>query len=42
VRKGDRRERFVTFVALRPVEPGEELTIDYGEEWWATRNREPD
>ena len=23
------------------VEPGEELTIDYGEEWWSTRNLEP-
>ena len=34
--------RVITFVALRPVEPGDELTIDYGEEWWATRNREPD
>jgi len=34
--------RMITFVAIRPVEPGDELTIDYGEEWWATRNREPD
>ena len=32
----------ITFVAIRPVEPGDELTIDYGEEWWETRNREPD
>jgi hypothetical protein len=34
--------RVITFVATRPVEPGDELTIDYGEEWWSTRNREPD
>ena len=34
--------RMITFVTLRDVEAGEELTIDYGEEWWATRNREPD
>ena len=30
------------FQTLRAVEPGEELFIDYGEEWWATRNRKPD
>ena len=34
--------RVITFVTIRPVEPGEELTIDYGEEWWSTRNLEPD
>jgi SET domain-containing protein len=34
--------RVIKFVTLRPVEAGEELTIDYGEEWWETRNREPD
>lgn len=34
--------RMITFVTLRDVEPGEELTIDYGEEWWSTRNLEPD
>jgi hypothetical protein len=34
--------RVITFLALRAIEPGEELTIDYGEEWWATRNLEPD
>jgi uncharacterized protein len=34
--------RVIQFVATRPIEPGDELTIDYGEEWWATRNREPD
>jgi SET domain-containing protein len=34
--------RVITFVTTRDVEAGEELTIDYGEEWWSTRNREPD
>jgi hypothetical protein len=24
------------------VRPGEELTIDYGDEWWETRGLEPD
>ena len=32
----------IVFRALRDVEPGEELTIDYGEEWWETRGLEPD
>jgi hypothetical protein len=32
----------ITFLALRPIRPGDELTIDYGEEWWETRGREPD
>jgi uncharacterized protein len=31
----------ITYRALRKIEPGEELTIDYGDEWWATRGREP-
>jgi len=29
------------FIALRAVRPGEELTIDYGEEWWQTRGLTP-
>ena len=33
--------RVIKFVAIRPVEPGDELMIDYGEEWWETRNLEP-
>ena len=32
----------ITYVTTRDVEAGEELTIDYGEEWWSTRNLEPD
>ena len=35
-------ESAVAFVALRAIEPGEELTIDYGREWWETRGLEPD
>jgi hypothetical protein len=34
--------RVIKFVTLRPVAKGEELYIDYGEEWWATRNLEPE
>jgi hypothetical protein len=33
--------RTITFLALRDVRAGEELTIDYGEEWWETRDLEP-
>ena len=32
----------ITFLALRTVRPGDELTIDYGEEWWETRGLTPD
>jgi hypothetical protein len=32
----------ITFLALRTIRPGDELTIDYGEEWWATRGLNPD
>ena len=31
----------ITFLALRAVRPGDELTIDYGEEWWEARDEEP-
>lgn len=31
----------ITFFALRPVHPGDELTIDYGEDWWETRGEAP-
>jgi hypothetical protein len=32
----------IAFVTIRPVAAGEELTINYGEEWWDTRGLEPD
>jgi SET domain-containing protein len=32
----------IMFRTLRKVEPGEELTISYGDEWWETRGLEPD
>jgi SET domain-containing protein len=31
----------IAFIALRDIEPGEELRIDYGAEWWETRGLEP-
>jgi hypothetical protein len=33
--------RVIAYVTLRDVKAGEELFIDYGEEWWETRGREP-
>ena len=32
----------ITFVATRAIKRGEELTIDYGAEWWDQRGIEPD
>jgi len=32
----------ITFVATRAIKRGEELTIDYGAEWWEQRGLEPD
>jgi hypothetical protein len=31
----------ISFLTVRTVRPGEELTIDYGAEWWDTRGLEP-
>ena len=31
----------LAFNALRNIAPGEEITIDYGDDWWQTREREP-
>ena len=31
----------IEFLALRAIAAGEELTIDYGREWWDTRDLEP-
>ena len=32
----------IQFRTLRTVRQGDELTIDYGEEWWETRGLTPD
>ena len=32
----------IEFYAARAIEPGEELTIDYAEEWWSSRGRGPE
>ena len=32
----------ITFLATRPIEPGDELTISYGEQWWDTRALRPE
>ena len=29
------------FIAQRPIESGEELTISYGDEWWSARGETP-
>ena len=31
----------LAFMALRDIAEGEEITIDYGSEWWETRELEP-
>jgi hypothetical protein len=36
------RPDLLRFFALRTIHAGEELTIDYGEEWWETRGLKPD
>ena len=35
------RPSTIEFLALRTVGPGDELTIDYGDEWWETRGLKP-
>ena len=30
-----------SFVAVRDIEEGEEITISYGEDWWSTRELDP-
>ena len=35
-------EDTMTFLATRTVKRGDELTINYGEEWWEERGLEPD
>ena len=35
-------DRGIAYVAVRPIAAGEELTINYGEQWWDTRELEPD
>jgi SET domain-containing protein len=31
----------IVFRTVRKVKSGDELTIDYGDEWWETRGLEP-
>ncbi len=35
-------EGWIAFVALRAIAAGDEVTIDYGAEWWDTRGLTPD
>jgi SET domain-containing protein len=35
-------EQAIAFVARRAIAPGDEITIDYGAEWWDSRGRTPD
>jgi SET domain-containing protein len=35
-------EDTMTFLATRTVKRGDELTIDYGEDWWEERGQAPD
>jgi uncharacterized protein len=35
-------EQEIAFVARKPIAPGDEITIDYGSEWWDTRGLQPD
>ena len=32
----------IDYYAVRPIKPGEELTIDYEGEWWESRGLQPD
>jgi SET domain-containing protein len=35
-------EQEIAFVARRAIAPGDEITIDYGPEWWDSRGETPD
>jgi uncharacterized protein len=35
-------EQEIAFVAKRPIAPGDEITIDYGAQWWDSRGIAPD
>jgi SET domain-containing protein len=32
----------IAFIALREIDPDEEITISYGEDWWETRELSPE
>ena len=36
--KIDRKNRIIKFIATKPIPIGTEISIDYGEEWFATRD----